>query len=253
MEINVLHQRIMASLLALDKQGDIPLADLQAFSELLDEVGERGMLHPGDHHTHAIRQIQKIVWASITVARQKTKYKVAPLALSPSLKEFLHSEVGGHAPLSLLEIVKVAPERQSPSTSNSLEGIAAYLSKVLIPHKRIASERDLEVFISGELTSFLGSENVHRQYGVGGFLALKTDLDLFNGRVGIELKVANSLDAAEMQRLIGQAVYYDRRVYKGCLIVLVVGSGKITAPLAELGAFIQELGAKFIYRQAIKL
>jgi hypothetical protein len=250
MEITALHQGIMASLLALEKSGDIPLADLQAFSDLLDEAGERGMLNHGDHHTHAIRQAQKVVWASITVAKQKTKYKVAPLTLTPSFKEFLQFEASGNQPLGLLDIVKIVPQRQAPDT---LEGITTYLSKVLIPHKRIASERDLEVFLSGELASFLGSENVHRQYVVGGFLALKTDLDLFNGRIGIELKVASSLDAAEMQRLIGQAVYYDRRVYKGSLIVLVAGSGKITAPIAELGAFIQELGARFVYRQAIKL
>jgi hypothetical protein len=83
----------------------------------------------------------------------------------------------------------------------------------------------------------------------GGYLGLKIDIDLGNGRVGVEVKLAESLlKAAEAHRLIGQAVYYQKRRYQDNLIVAVVGrSGDLEAPmLKELGSFLESIGVVYV-------
>jgi hypothetical protein len=87
---------------------------------------------------------------------------------------------------------------------------------------------------------------------VGGFLALKTDLDVGNGLVGVELKIAENLTASEMQRLIGQVVYYKKRYYENNLIVFIAGRSALTSSLSELIEFLNELGAKVIYYHALR-
>lgn len=86
---------------------------------------------------------------------------------------------------------------------------------------------------------------------MGGFLALKTDIDVGNGQVGIELKIADNLTATDMQRLIGQVIYYKKRFYNNNLLVVIAGRNSISSAFKELIDFIEELGVKVLYCQAV--
>ncbi len=84
------------------------------------------------------------------------------------------------------------------------------------------------------------------QYSVGGFNGWRIDIDIGNGKVGVEVKLAASLQtsSAEMQRLVGQAVYYRKKRYDDNLIVGIVGEpDDLKDPvITELRSFLEELG-----------
>jgi hypothetical protein len=81
--------------------------------------------------------------------------------------------------------------------------------------------------IQQQLDKYLKSKfvNVVREYGIEGLNGLKIDFDIGKGKVGIEIKLANSLfKSAGLQRLVGQLEdYIEGKYNKGNLIVLVFG------------------------------
>lgn len=102
-----------------------------------------------------------------------------------------------------------------------------------------------------QLCEIYGKEKVQKEYNVGGYWGMRCDIDLFDGKIGIELKVAEQLKkSTQVERLIGQAVYYSRRKYEDSnLIVLVVGKKKeYDASMKEIEAIITDLGVNFIYK-----
>ena len=117
-------------------------------------------------------------------------------------------------------------------------------------------EKAVEKEIVKQLSEKIGKENVNSQYAVGGFLNLKCDIDVYNGKCGIELKVAKQLNnATALQRVIGQLVYYSQRRYKDTgLILLVVGTqSELNAKLKELKDFVEQIpGVHFMYKQTEK-
>lgn len=121
------------------------------------------------------------------------------------------------------------------------------LNNLIINKRRLSSESDLEKFIHEQLCLIYGKDTVHRQYSIGGFLALKADIDIGNGSIGIELKVVDNLTASDMQRIIGQVIYYKRRVYDSNLLLVLVSKATITPAIAELKSFIEELGISVVY------
>ena len=116
-------------------------------------------------------------------------------------------------------------------------------------------ETDVEYVIAKQLREEFGSTNIHRQYAVGGFLGLKCDLDLFDGKCcGVELKLAKQIigNSTAYERLLGQAVYYSKRCYKNNLIVLVVGTAKeYVTTLKEVQAFLEDMGVRFVYKEVV--
>ena len=112
-------------------------------------------------------------------------------------------------------------------------------------------EGKVQTNILKQLHDIYGKEKVHKEYNVGGYWGMRCDVDLFDGKIGIELKVAEQLKkSAQVERLIGQTVYYTKRKYgKGNLIVLVVGKRKeYDASMKEIETIITELGANFLYK-----
>jgi len=85
------------------------------------------------------------------------------------------------------------------------EEVMRQLRQLTIPRRKAQSEADAD----GTIGSYLATcfEDVAPQYAIGGYLGLKIDMDIGNGKVGVEVKLADSLlnSAAEIQRLIGQA------------------------------------------------
>ncbi|HEX7413755.1 MAG TPA: hypothetical protein VF411_06875 [Bacteroidia bacterium] len=133
----------------------------------------------------------------------------------------------------------------------SFDNVKLALENIVVPKLKLKAELNLEVFLHDRLSIIFGKERVYRQYSVGGFLALKTDIDIGNGQVGIELKIADHLTATEMQRMIGQVVYYKKRYYNNNLIVYIASKSSLTATIKELKEFMEELGTTVIFSQAI--
>ncbi len=112
-------------------------------------------------------------------------------------------------------------------------------------------EGRIQKSILKQLSEIFGKEKVQKEYNVGGYWGMRCDIDLFDGKIGIELKVAEQLKkSTQVERLIGQAVYYSRRKYdNGNLIVLVVGKKKeYDASMKEIEAIIADLGVNFVYK-----
>ncbi|MDP2884819.1 MAG: hypothetical protein Q8P51_07355 [Ignavibacteria bacterium] len=87
--------------------------------------------------------------------------------------------------------------------------------------KETALEKELFIFFQDRF------HTVQRQVYIGGGVkALKIDFDFADGKVGLELKLAESLlDSTEKQRLIGQMHDYTSKRYKPENFILLVAGG----------------------------
>ena len=88
-------------------------------------------------------------------------------------------------------------------------------------------------------------ENISEQHKVEGCFCLKIGLDIENGAVGVEVKLASELlSCTNAQGLIGQAVYYQKRGYGNNLIVAVIGMrNELREPVVkETLGILKELG-----------
>ncbi len=108
------------------------------------------------------------------------------------------------------------------------------------------TEKNVENVVSKALHSSFN--HLKQQYNIGGYLGLKVDIDLGDGQVGIEVKLAKDLNTSGIQRLFGQVLYYSRRVYRKNLIVLIVGTDKQqTQVIKEVQSIIMEQGIQYYY------
>ena len=90
---------------------------------------------------------------------------------------------------------------------------------------------------------------VYPQFNVGGFWALRIDIDI-NECVGIEIKLEVELTSINIQRLLGQVVYYQTRKYGKNLIVVIVGRSenyKKVPKIVELEYILSTLGITLYY------
>jgi len=120
-----------------------------------------------------------------------------------------------------------------------------------IKSKEYTTEKNVEKILCEELlTKIKKREHIHSQYNIGGFLPLKIDVDLYDGGIGIELKLAKNLDKSiDIERLLGQIIYYSKRKYDWKLIVLVVGKKEeYTGKIKELKKIIEEMDFPFVYK-----
>ena len=165
--------------------------------------------------------------------------------------------------MNLLGYLKdvVSDEPTPPCTT---EEIANKLKRMSLPTSILratqyvgeSKEGKVQKNILNQLRKKYGRDNVTAEYNIGGHWGMWSDIDLFDGTVGIELKVAEQLTkAANVERLIGQTVYYTRRKYTtGNLIVVIVGRRKeYDAAMKELQTIITEIGAIFIYKSIDQL
>lgn len=121
--------------------------------------------------------------------------------------------------------------------------------RALIELKRFISQENkltTEKAFEKDLYSFLDSRfhTVDNQVSIGGVKALKIDIDLGHGKVGIELKLAQKLiQSNEKQRFIGQMHDYTTKRYPlEDFILVVVGDKKLRTDttLKEVKKFVEE-------------
>jgi hypothetical protein len=123
------------------------------------------------------------------------------------------------------------------------------LENLQIKKAQYTDEKKVEKIIFDQL-EILYKDQVHRQYNIQGYLGLKCDIDLGDGQVGIELKLANQLSnsSSNIERLLGQVLYYSKRTYKENLIVIVVGLEKeYDLKMKELQSIVEEQKVYFYY------
>ena len=153
--------------------------------------------------------------------------------------------------------------RSVPTSQVTTNDIALILrNKIILPTTILrsttyvgeAKEKRVQKNLFGQLNEIYGQSNVNTEFSVGGHWGMKSDIDLFHGKIGIELKVAEQLkSASNVERLVGQVVYYMKKQYGNNFIVLVVGKPKeYDASMQELEEIINNLGAKFIYKEVTK-
>ncbi len=112
--------------------------------------------------------------------------------------------------------------KRTPTPRNVLQVMA----KLQLSEKRFgtASEKQIEQWLATKLGRHY--ENVQTQLSLGG--REKIDLDIEDGKVGIEIKLAEKLRSRnEVNRLIGQTTMYKTKRYRqNNLIILLVGNTK---------------------------
>jgi hypothetical protein len=129
----------------------------------------------------------------------------------------------------------------------SSDDVLKTLDNIVVKKAQYTSEKNVQSIIAKQL-EVQYKDKIHREYGIGGFLHLKIDIDINDGQVGIELKMAKELNSSNIERLLGQVLYYSKRKYKENLIVLIVGTEKeYDQTIRELKSIIIEQGVKFYY------
>jgi hypothetical protein len=144
----------------------------------------------------------------------------------------------GEAPLRTQSLIPPVAKRTATK-----DDVVSVLRQLRVPRRKARAEAESQ----DEIASFLSPhfEDVFREYNIGGYFGLRIDLDIGNGKVGVEVKLAEALfTAGEAHRLIGQAVYYQRRRYGENLNVAVVGSeSDLQDPgVRETLSFLTDLG-----------
>lgn len=140
-------------------------------------------------------------------------------------------------------------EGYKKATSITGHEVFQKLENLQIKKAQYTDEKKVEKIIFDQL-EILYKDQVHRQYNIQGYLGLKCDIDLGDGQVGIELKLANQLSnsSSNIERLLGQVLYYSKRTYKENLIVIVVGLEKeYDLKIKELQNIVEEQNVYFYF------
>ena len=134
----------------------------------------------------------------------------------------------------------------------TVDNVLSVIKTAAFSNRNLVSEKHVEGKVADLLRVHFPA--VHQQYNIGGYLGLKVDIDLGGGVVGIELKLFSELTTVSIQRLFGQAIYYNKRVYRGNLIVLIIGDEKNgnTPMINEVASFLKDIGVHYCYLNTIK-
>ena len=138
--------------------------------------------------------------------------------------------------------------------SVSRDSVFETLEKCKIKKVDYTDEKNVQKKISDYLDEYY-TNKIHREYNVGGFLGLKIDIDINDGKVGVEIKILKSLNSSSYERLLGQVIYYKKRKYEENLIILVVGTSseykENVQKIKELSDIIEDLDVKFLYLNVV--
>lgn len=125
----------------------------------------------------------------------------------------------------------------------TVDEVMDVLEEIQISPHQVKTEKNVETIIVEALRKVFD--------GVHGHLGLKSDIDIGNGEVGIELKLASALQgsAAAVQRLFGQAIFYSKRCYNEDLLVVIVGAPKFKKEpsMNEIMDFLEDIGINVLF------
>ena len=157
-----------------------------------------------------------------------------------SLVSLLDAESVASGPVAILQVEK--SESMPPAyLLVTKQAVLDHLKQLIVPRRKLSNETVAMDAIGDHLAKAF--EDVVSQYNIGGYLGLKIDIDVGNGGIGVEVKLAESLlrSTAEIHRLIGQAIYYQKKHYGENLLVSIVGLREVLdAPvLKETYSFLE--------------
>jgi hypothetical protein len=157
------------------------------------------------------------------IAASPTRFKTAPM------------------PMAVKPGPPVAPPQWQVPTMQSVYG---HMQKLRISRRNVRDERDAHIAIGEHLAEVF--ETVFDEYPLGGYFASRIDIDIDNGKFGIEVKLAEKLldSTSEIHRVIGQTVCYQRKRYGANLLVALVGEQRdLDEPtLKEAFSFLRDIG-----------
>jgi len=244
-----IQKTIIANFLELVNKQSSSEAEINELIDTIRKLYERKILTNSDIYRQKIEVITEILTSKKSALDRKRVSKEISIELHDHVLDAFKNDLDlTDIKTKLSDLDKIENET---SIDITVDNVAQVLENILIPKSKLNKEADLEYFLGWELAHVFGKDNLSNQYSVGGFLALKTDLDVGNGKVGIELKIADNLSATDMQRLIGQALYYKKRFYKENLLVLIASKYSMPSHIKELSDFITELGIKVIYKVGV--
>lgn len=243
---------IFSKYLALVDKGTVSESDLSDLLSAIENLYKNKILTESDIYLNKIELIRTALTNDLDTVRRKRTNKEIKISANKDFLQILTSDIENinYGNTDLADLYKFDNEKD---VSISTDNVKRVLENLIVPRRRISKEKDFEKFVHERLSKVFGKERVHRQYSVGGFLALKSDIDVGNGQVGIELKVADNLSATDMQRLIGQVVYYKRRFYNNNLILFIVSKSTINPTIKELKDFVEELDINVTFVTATNL
>jgi hypothetical protein len=138
--------------------------------------------------------------------------------------------------------------------SVSRDSVFETLENFKIKKVDYTDEKNIQKVVSDYLDKHF-TNKVHREYNVGGFLGLKIDIDINDGKVGVEIKILKNLNSSSYERLLGQVIYYKKRKYDERLIILIVGTNseykENVQKIKELSDIIEDLDVKFLYLNVV--
>lgn len=247
-----IQKTIISKFLNLANQESATETEMLELISTVENLYKNQILVDCDLYRQKIELIVKILSSAAKKVKNNRTNKSVKLIIDVGLRKIYENDIGGikYDKTALSDIDKFENTKVIPI---SLQSIQSALEHLVIPKRKLTSEADFEKYVTEQLAYVFGKERVHRQYSVGGFLALKTDIDVGNGQVGIELKIADNLSASDMQRLIGQVVYYKRRFYKNNLLLFIVSKSTINPTIKELKDFVEELETTVVFSTAINV
>ena len=249
---NRIQKTIISKFLSLVDKDFATETEILEIISTVDGLYKNRLLTDNDFYRQKIELIIKNLTAAAKTLKHNRTNKKIKLALDAGIRSIFNNDLGGvdYGKTALSDLDRLDNEKVISISSLTVQNA---LENLIIPKRRLTAEVDFEKFVTEQLAYIFGKERVHRQYSVGGFLALKTDIDLGNGQVGIELKIADNLSATDMQRLIGQVVYYKRRFYNNNLLLFIVSKSTINPTIKELKDFVEELGTTVIFTTAVNV
>jgi hypothetical protein len=192
---------------------------------------------------HNVTPVSKII-EDLRVEELKTI--CSSLDLKPGSKAQMQKELFEILDLERTGLIKdeVPKEKLEPTADN----VISKLKELIIDKRRIKSEKDAEEEIGDHLSMYF--RDVMSQYNLPGYLGLKIDLDINDGKFGIEVKLVDSFlkSTSELFRVFGQAVYYTKKRYGENFIVAVVGTpSDLEEPVVrEAMSFLNSINIKWI-------
>lgn len=167
-----------------------------------------------------------------------------PVATRFGITQYTKAEMAAALAAALPDHERRLTPEGPPRTQPTFPAVLGFLRRLVLPWRRIRSEGDAETAIAAALRREFSA--VATQYSVGGYHGYRIDIDLADGTIGVEVKLGKALvgAASEAYRAVGQAVIYDRRKYKGrVLLALVCHEGVRQHPaLLELEELLKDLG-----------
>lgn len=249
---NRIQKTVIAKYLRMSELASVNQREIENLHSSISYLYDNSIIQINDIYSQKIDLILKNLTKDLAIVQRKKVHKDIKVNISKDFYQLLSEDVDGinYENTSIEDLIDSFKKEEFKI---STENVKLALENIIIPKRKLTSESELEKYLTNQLSRIFGNVNVHRQYSIGGFLALKTDIDIGNGQVGIELKIIDKLSATDMQRLIGQVVYYTKRFYEKNLIVFVVSKNEMNATCVELKDFIKEFDVDVIHNKAIMI